>query len=159
MVKTDVVNRPRLMHYSYKPLTELYNCDQKQNFRPKPKGLWVSVGREWRDWCRSERYSHIGQRSYIVSIDWKNIKVINNKDQLKAFTEKYQCNTGVSLLDEYGLNWENISQDYSGIVIFPYLWECRNDPRTNWYYGWDIASGCIWDISCVKKVTLVSKSY
>ncbi len=34
--------------------------------------------------------------------------------------------------------------DWDGIEICPYLQEFRRS-NSGWYYGWDVASGCIWD--------------
>ena len=40
------------------------------------------------------------------------------------------------------INWPKVAQDYAGIEICPY----RSDKRmsSDWYYGWDVASGCVW---------------
>ena len=40
-------------------------------------------------------------------------------------------------------NFRNLTSKYNGIEICPYLWSKRM--RSNWYYPWDVASGCIWD--------------
>lgn len=32
----------------------------------------------------------------------------------------------------------------------PYQWECRLDRDTFWYYSWDCASACIWNLQAVR---------
>jgi len=41
-----------------------------------------------------------------------------------------------------------VSKEYDGIEIAPYQWDARLS--LIWYYGWDVASGCIWNLD--KKV-------
>jgi hypothetical protein len=39
------------------------------------------------------------------------------------------------------------------------LWlrtELQLDEFTSWYYGWDCASGCIWDVDAIERVTLAT---
>ena len=50
----------------------------------------------------------------------------------------------------FGIIWENIARDYSGIEICPYLHNFRY--TQSWYYPWDIASGCIWKNDAIKNV-------
>lgn len=41
-------------------------------------------------------------------------------------------------------------------TITPYCWPARMDPDLIWYYGWDCASGCIWDASTIHQVTRIT---
>lgn len=43
-----------------------------------------------------------------------------------------------------------VRQDYAGIEISPYQYECRFE--LTWYYGWDVASGCVWDKEAIRAV-------
>jgi hypothetical protein len=43
------------------------------------------------------------------------------------------------------IDWPKVAEHYAGIEICPYLSNKRNDDDFFWYYGWDVASGCIWD--------------
>lgn len=45
-----------------------------------------------------------------------------------------------------------IGARYDGIVITPYVWSMRLDRSAFWYYGWDCASGCIWNASAVAEL-------
>jgi len=52
------------------------------------------------------------------------------------------------------IDWGRVAEDYSGIEIAPYLYEARM--KHMWYYGWDVASGCIWGKGVVKNITKIS---
>jgi len=54
------------------------------------------------------------------------------------------------------VDWEKISRQYSGIEINPYLWRRRLQGGM-WYYGWDCASGCVWNESAIKEVKLLAR--
>ena len=43
------------------------------------------------------------------------------------------------------IDWPRVASDYAGIEICPYLSSKRMDEDSFWYYGWDVASGCVWD--------------
>jgi hypothetical protein len=48
------------------------------------------------------------------------------------------------------IDWNKVAEEYQGIIIAPYRWEHRLDMM--WYYGWDCASGCIWDSKAIERV-------
>lgn len=50
------------------------------------------------------------------------------------------------------LDWAAIGKLYDGIIIAPYLWERRLNGGAMWYYGWDCASGCIWNPRAISEV-------
>jgi hypothetical protein len=78
---------------------------------------------------------------------------ISNDDEFDNFQSEF----GFSSLDEQvAINWKEIQeQEYNGIEICPYNWERRMS--TNWYYPWDVASGCIWNLSGVSDIILLAE--
>lgn len=56
------------------------------------------------------------------------------------------------------IQWEKVKKEYDGIVIAPYQWECRLRNKFMWYYSWDCASGCIWNIDAIATMDLISKT-
>lgn len=62
---------------------------------------------------------------------------------------------GRKLCSTYELDWLKVKQKYQGIIIAPYQWKCRMAQETKWYYGWDCASGCIWDLDCIDEFKLI----
>ena len=53
------------------------------------------------------------------------------------------------------MDWGYLATQYQGLIIAPYLWDLRLFGPA-WYYGWDCASGCIWDLTAVESFSLVS---
>ena len=41
------------------------------------------------------------------------------------------------------IDWRKVAKKYDGIEINPMIYELRM-MALSWYYGWDVASGCIW---------------
>ena len=149
-----------LLHYSAKPLGPLVSKKQidLRFLYDKPKGLWVSVrGKDdWENWCRGESFGDIDkQRCYRVSLtDDANILRIRTADELDSFSQKYGMDLGHGL-QRNGIDWARVAKEYQGIIIAPYIWSRRlNGPSSDWYYGWDCASGCIWDVSAIAGVTI-----
>ena len=153
----------RLLHYSPKPFT-LRPCSYLQTATygapGKPNGLWVSVEGEdgWANWCSAEMPAWIEGRAVteIVLKSDANILRIENDAQLMVFHEKY----GLVPLYEMRAyprhlwskqpSWARVAETYDGIIIAPYQWGRRLDSVVRWYYGWDCASGCIWDMSVIE---------
>ena len=48
------------------------------------------------------------------------------------------------------IDWHAVAQAYAGIEIAPYCWSLRFEYEFLWYYGWDCASGCVWELSAVR---------
>ena len=90
-----------------------------------------------------------------------SVLVLQTKCDLRQFTTAYredsyrQC-VGDNDESEYGLHieWKRLKADYKGILISPYQSELshRNGVLDFHWYRFDCASGCIWDISCLKSL-------
>lgn len=122
----------------------------------KPSGLWYSCYESWEKWCSGEEPSWLNGQRYSVEIDTKNMLVVRD---LVAFTEKYAIYNSLTsgdcdLLKYRYVDWAEIAKVHSGIEIPRYHWRHRHD--LFWYYGWNCASGCIWDTSIVKSMKLIA---
>lgn len=151
----------RFVHYSANPnlnLDGLYSVKQfaitdKGINHSKPFGLWFSDDDErenWLDWCKSEDYMPTNlTNSYLAKFDLSKILHIKNVDELVSFHRNYKDypykNCGYTFID-----WNKVAHDYMGIIISPYQWKKRYSSEVDWYYGWDVASACIWDMSAIK---------
>lgn len=98
----------------------------------KPRGFWITDDSEqcWRSWCLSEEFdldtlTHVHE----VELDESRILFLRSTGELDDFT-----------------------REYAGIIITPYQWARRLE--LSWYYNWDCASGCIWDVSAILGVHL-----
>lgn len=155
------MNKETLIHYSNKPLLEVWSVPpamQKAHF--KPRGLWVSVegDDDWKSWCLSEDYEcqSLSNPHEIHLAKTANILRLSCSDQLRGFTKRYglRFRSGSVIID---IDWPEVTSHYDGIIIAPYVWECRLDTTNTWYYSWDCASGCIWNASAVAKIVPLSQ--
>jgi hypothetical protein len=141
----------RYVHYSETPLLKVAK-PKKLNDLFKPCGLWFSVdgnGDGWVEWCRTENF-RLSSLAFAteLSLELKKFRVITNAHDLNEFDKEF----GVKIFEAcWGIKWTTVANLYSGIIISPYIWECRLRGRVSeWYYGWDCASGCVWDTDAVK---------
>lgn len=125
-----------------------WNYPLQQEVKMKPKGFWYACGTEWIDWVRREMPSWQSQLAnlYQVVLSPKaKMLYIRNVAEFDAFDRKYRVPrkpTGWMYID-----WVRVANDYDGIEIYPYLWQRRTG--VNWYYTWDVASGCIWNTEII----------
>lgn len=156
----------KLIHYTDKELSlEPRVYDQKeQHIQCKPRGLWVSVEGEydWEWWCESEnfRLENLVVRYEVELKDNADILHLKTKEEIYKFTESYSMSTRSwdREHDTYEIRWDDLKIKYQGIIISPYQWDCRLAIGSSWYYGWDCASGCIWDLTCIKEFKLMERN-
>lgn len=144
-------------HYSASPVLEILDRDQREHPRhavgPKPWGFWLSVvgPDDWEGWCiDNEQQSWIeGHHIYDVTLsESANVLFLKHPYELDSFHREY------AVTDALGWNsypdWTRVASHYDGIVIAPYQWQRRlHAPVSDWYYGWDCASGVIWNAHAV----------
>ena len=141
------------IHMSKNPF-ELEQRTFNQKVTMKPFGFWYGFGSEWIDWTRSEMPEWVGKYIYSVDIGNTNVLQIKTHMELMMFNREYQSNlsdTGHRRL----IDWKKVADKYDGIEINPYQFEARY--QYLWYYGWDIASGCVWNLKNVKLKLLTDK--
>lgn len=146
-----------LSHFTDEPLGVLYSV--KQIFRDyrsefdKPKGLWISVdgNDDWASWCRAENYPLRSRRYKIILTPEAKVLVLKTAEEIFEFTEHYGRHVYDRWHRQY-IAWEVVAEEYQGIIIAPYQWRCRMQDETLWYYGWDCASGCIWNPDVITEV-------
>ena len=142
--------RNHLFHYSKSIIT----LDRDFKYSPqglgKPKGLWISVGGDWKTWCEAERFnlSGVKHRHVVTLTKDANLLMITSASELDCFASEYgrRLYSDSSKTDD--IDWSRVSAQHQGIVISPYIWTRRLEML--WYYGWDCASGCIWDLHAIK---------
>lgn len=122
----------------------------------KPRGLWYGIDREWIAWCKAEMPHWIKKYTFKLEIDESRILVINSPQQLEDFIGKYS-HKKIEKIPYWGpqINWQAVTKSYAGIELQnydrlkPYLMYNEKMFHT-WFYGWDVSSGCIWDLSIIK---------
>jgi hypothetical protein len=107
---------------------------------------------------------------YEIIIDDDQIYKIKNVKEFEAFEKNYKSTLqnisallGLKseycgdILSSHHIDYEKLSQEYGGIEIIPYLWEKRLHMKSFWYYGWDVASGCVFNKNAVKEIRFLAK--
>jgi hypothetical protein len=157
----------RLLHYSSNMIEKLLQIEYPQkdmNWHAKPNGLWLSVegDDDWKWWCEQEEFL-LENLEFVYEVILKkeaNVLHLLWEDQIIDMAKKYPYGDFLWPTKEprtYELDWELVKKDYQGIIISPYQWGCRMDQDCCWYYGWDCASGCIWDLDCIDEFKRVDK--
>lgn len=153
----------KLSHYSAIPRI-IFRERRNTDVYFKPRGLWVSVDGEddWRAWCEAEtfRLQALRFKINIILEPDANILYLRSAADLFTFTEGYtatdsQVNSIMkshSLSGTFHMDWPRVQREYDGIIIAPYQWSQRLELM--WYYSWDCASGCIWNIEAIQKAEI-----
>lgn len=166
-----------LYHYSRQVITNLtqrelvfgetYDEIHKPNkyyLRPfmKPEGLWFSPEDDTQEYDESWRAysSELPRITLIYKYHVKlsptaNLLRISDVSGMYKFGKKYQYTEGLSVYRKLGICWQDVAVDYQGILIVPYQYSLRLHSDFDWYYPWDCASGCIWDLSAIGSLTLL----
>lgn len=151
----------KLSHYTRadEPLrldTDLTYAADKEPQYFKPYGLWLSVdGRDdWPAFISGEKWDEgrIARRFIITLPPRLNVLRLKTLSALHNFTEKYQFTPpGVPQSEwlNHFIDWGKVKSAYDGIIISPYQWRARLSEGTFWYYPWDCASGCVWNLAGV----------
>ena len=140
----------KLWHYTEKPLVlEPRAYEQKEpNKYGKPVGFWFSVEGEddWPSWCISEDFC-VNQLAYRTPV-----KIIGNvlcvtPETLPLFEHEHGFDLHFHQWTSRAIDWRRFAARYDGIAIAPYSWWHRLS--SSWYYPWDCASGCIWNLDAL----------
>jgi len=114
----------------------------------KPKGLWYQINGSWNEWCSIEMPHWLDDKvDWELSIDKSNVLIIDTLEKFNLFETKYQAKHPYLPSNNY-IDWKKVCKDYDGIEIPNYMYSKRFSSM--WYYGWDVASGCIWNLKKVK---------
>jgi hypothetical protein len=141
-----------LFHFAAKPVERVIDTPQERVAGAKPRGFWVSVGSAWAEWCHAESFglTRLAIVHRVVLAPDADILRLSTTRDLDWFTEEYEGGRdGLPHRRDY-IDWARVADEYDGIIIAPYNWDRRM--RLNWYYGWDVASGCLWNASAVESI-------
>jgi hypothetical protein len=154
------------MHYAKCAFT----LDRSHDYRQaeptsfgKPRGFWVSVAGEsdWPSFCRSEDFGidRLAVEHTVTLSPDSNVLRIDDAVGMREFHDRFAVVTdferrhpSLASHQRLPIDWRAVAQVCDGIIIAPYQWSQRLD--MSWYYGWDCASGCIWNLSAIAAVTV-----
>jgi hypothetical protein len=149
----------RLIHYSKEPLTEVKDAGSKICGVYKPGGLWVSVEGpdDWPAWCAAENFRSEEDFAWAteVTVIPELTLLLSSAEEIDIFTDRYVSKDAPKYART--VNWDLVSNDWHGLIIAPYCWERRMTEHTFWYYGWDCASGVIWNKRAVAGLNPIAR--
>ena len=159
--KPNPKHSPRQKHYfraGSKPKTSGYS----QKIGNKPEGLWYECqdgsSTSWKEFCAYELTGGANRydSSYNVILNDSEILFIPDEHHFEKFYKMYSTNPpydpdGSKGFDKM-IDWPKVSKHYAGIEICPYLSSKRMADDGDWYYPWDVASGCVWATSGIKEL-------
>lgn len=120
---------------------------QSPNPWPKPRGLWYSCGKAWSWWTKGTNIE-LGPYTYVLDVDLSSMIVLRNEQNTMLFHEKFKHPDNNDYID-----WSKVAAQYAGIEICPYFGGVDSlRYKLQWYYGWDVASGCIWNQRALKSI-------
>ncbi|VVU95389.1 hypothetical protein CPAV1605_1140 [seawater metagenome] len=142
---------------------DLKNTQQANMYTFKPKGIWYGFGTSWIDWATTIFPDDIGKYYFKLEVDTSKILKISNIEEAVTFNKKYGISSDIKMetgdlellqdLSNKGkINWGEVSKDYAGFELNPYLYDLRADSNFTWLYVLDVASGVIWDSSAIISV-------
>jgi hypothetical protein len=157
-----ILGKVMWLKFSHQPIVHDPNLVWVQNdYRSsyiKPKGCWITDDSEdnWEQWCRAESWGEetLAHKHQVI-LNEEKILFLNSKEALDGFTRLYGVPQMMYYVDpklfkdEPAIAWDAVANNHSGIIITPYIFERR---FTDWYYGWDCASGCIWDAKAILEI-------
>jgi hypothetical protein len=147
---------PKLIHHAAGPVSldrsRRYEQDHRVGPFGKPSGLWVSVSGDdgWAAWCSDQNY-RLDQLSTAHRVTLRaraDVRFISDVSALDAFDSEFRGGTNGS-----GIDWATVASCHDGMIIAPYQWGRRS--QLDWYYGWDCASGCIWNLDAIESFDLL----
>ena len=154
----------RLIHYTPEPFVfehRLVEQADPATFPLKPHGLWVSVegNMDWRE-AAEDMFGTEGLRhaTLITLAPDANLLRLTTARDIDRFTEKYSRTFDESL-PKLGrsIDWRLVAAEHQGLIVAPYQFSRRLTQHTFWYYGWDCASGCIWDTAAIASVEAIQE--
>lgn len=118
--------------------------------------LWWAVDDAWLSWCEGDMPDWVGEHFYDLHIDESKILIIGRDMTLEQFHHKYSVPSYPGAPSR-SIDWARVAEHYSGIEIPEYSYQHRLEIGFLWYYGWDVASGVIWDAAALRDITKIER--
>lgn len=142
-----------LEHYADEPVTleqrNYHQLDEAWAYG-KPDGLWLSVAGDddWPSWCRDNEFDPGGLtvRHRVVLDPGANILRLSTVGAMRDFDREFGM---PDYARRHGIRWGAVAQRYDGIMIAPFHRVLRFE--MDWYYGWDCASACVWNLNAISR--------
>ena len=142
-------------HLAHHPLTYVVQRPWVQDRGMKPEGFWYGVGDGWLRFLQqggAPIRKLYARHVHALRLDLTRVARLTTVAEVRAFHEKYRDQHAHDAYSKIVLDWRKVERDFAGIEIAPYQYALRFDHKVFWYYPWDVASGCLWDVDVIKRV-------
>lgn len=116
----------------------------------KPDGLWLSVAGDddWPAWCRDNEFDlgGLAVRHRVVLDPDANILRLSTVEAMLDFDREFGR---FDHARRTGIRWGAVAKRFDGIMIVPFHAALRWE--MDWYYGWDCASACVWNLNVISR--------
>jgi hypothetical protein len=161
----------RFVNYSNRTLTAVPTfCQNGGDSRwAKPIGLWFSVVDEngndsWKVTCRAKSID-LKPQPHATEIIFKHdarILWLSNAvaiDRLTTehgfFPEYHESQSENPNYTRSAIRWDRVAEQYDGVIAAPHC--AARHQEQHWYFTWDCASGCIWNLDPVAAEGLIPR--
>lgn len=117
------------------------------NYLPEPNKIY-SLGSDF-------LYEVILADNVFTDINHKGLNkilLLNTYSDLEVFYDTYKLDDDKTRWER--INWRKVYMDFGGIELSNIHLD-KLLTKFAWWYGWDVPSGCIWNIDLIKKINLV----
>lgn len=145
-------------HYRDSPLVLDRSRAYEQRVHFKPRGLWLSVPGEddWPSFCRDEEFDieRLAVKHAAELAEGQGVLNLSSVSDIRDFHADYKESMYPGGSQNY-IDWNRVAELHDGIIIAPYQWSIRYDMEMSWYYSWDVASGCIWNLDAIERIEAI----
>jgi len=138
----------------------------KQELDFKPRGLWFAKKNLWNKFLKSQNMNRKYKYEYKLKINFDNILVLSNFDEIINFGKKYGKFIKYNSKKYLVINWKKVEKDYDGIYYNNYnkiKEKILNKSKTYrnriskyaWFLTVDLESGCLFNNKSIVKSTLI----
>ena len=108
-------------------------------------------GDDWASWCRDENYrvEQLATAHRVTLRARADVLFVGDLATMDSFDNDFRAAGDGAWID-----WEAVASAHDGVVIAPYQWSRRS--TLDWYWGWDCASGCIWNLDAIDEFAVVA---
>lgn len=124
------------------------------SIHPNANILVIESAPALKEFVRMYGFHKIFHESHAIE-EAKKMKKELQIQRNKAFSNFPAFQSLREELDDIEIDWWTLYKNYHGIQIAPYQNALRY--KWLWYYGWDVASACIWDLGVINSFLLEEK--
>ena len=132
----------------------------EQSATMKPNGIWYGCGTTWLEFIDTQMSGPGANDTQIWSlkIDMSDVKELTTTKEIDRFSWHYKDPMKYNIMKDVHIDWSLVGPHFDGIECCPYPvgdWDFKM--KYMWYYGIDMASGCIWNTKAITHSMLVAE--